>query len=52
MVPPWVRGQQPEPEGHGEGAGEGDGAEEICLHKIFGTAGKMQTSWETGLCGS
>lgn len=46
VVPPWVRGQQPEPEGHREGAGEGEGAEEICLHEIFGTAGKMHTSWE------
>lgn len=50
MVPPWVKGQQPEPEGHREGAGEG--AEEICLHKIFGTAGKMQSSRERGFCGS
>lgn len=35
---PRVKGQQPEPEAHREGPGEG--AEEICLHEIFGTAGK------------
>lgn len=31
---------------------EGVGAERICLHKIFGTASKMQASWERGLRGS
>lgn len=29
-----------------QGLGKGGCAEEICLHKIFGTAGKMQTSWK------
>lgn len=35
-----------------ERPGKGWGAEGICLHKIFGTASKMQASWERGLRGS
>lgn len=38
-------------QGKAERAGKGVGAEGMRLHKIFGTASKLQASWERGLRG-